>query len=92
MHVVIVDDSAAARRALAGMLEREGLTITPAAAAGAARRIAHAQPPGAVDVILMDLHLPDGTGIEACAHIKRLPGCTAPTASRLSIANGASAT
>ena len=72
--VLVVDDSAVARHALAAVLGAEGFAVTTAASARDARECIDDREPGTFDLILMDLQLPDGTGIETCAHIKRLRG------------------
>ena len=72
-RVLVVDDSAVARHALVTVLEREGFTVSTAASAREAMRvIGRALEP--FDTILMDLELPDGTGIDACARIKQRDG------------------
>ena len=73
-HVLVVDDSAVARRALAAMLQSEAFEVMTAASAGEAEEQVSKREAGGFDLILMDLHLPDGTGIDACARLKRRPG------------------
>jgi serine/threonine-protein kinase len=73
-RVLVVDDSAVARHALTTVLQGEGFAVESAGSAFEARQTIERRGPGAFDLILMDLHLPDGTGTDTCAHIKRLPG------------------
>ena len=69
IRVMLVDDHEVVRQGLAALLERrEHLRVvaeagTVAEAVAAAERV---QP----DVIVMDVRLPDGTGIEACRDIR----------------------
>jgi len=60
-HVLIVDDDANTREAMAALAETEGFTTTMAADLRAAHiQLTRQQP----DVILIDLHLPDGDGLQ----------------------------
>ena len=74
IRVLVVDDSAVARHALTTVLQGEGFAVEAAGSAFEAWQTIERRGPGAFDLILMDLHLPDGTGTDTCAHIKRLPG------------------
>src|SRR5580765_1235908 len=60
-HVLIVDDDANTREALAAMATQEGFTTAMASSIAEARIQLVRQRP---DVMLMDLVLPDGTGID----------------------------
>ena len=60
-HVLIVDDDANTREALAALATAEGFTTATAGSVAEARIQLVRQRP---DVVLMDLRLPDGTGIE----------------------------
>jgi DNA-binding NtrC family response regulator len=60
-HVLIVDDDANTREALAALAAAEGFTTAVAGSVAEARIQLVRQRP---DVILMDLRLPDGTGID----------------------------
>ncbi len=67
LRLLIVDDDEILRQALARRFERQGMAVTTAASgaeavarAGAARH----------DVALLDLHLPDSTGIEVLERLK----------------------
>lgn len=69
--VAIVEDNAGICDELKHVLEQEpGFTCAVACrnADSAIRRI----PPAAPDVIIMDIHLPDGSGIDCTARLKRL--------------------
>ncbi|HEV7238174.1 MAG TPA: response regulator transcription factor [Thermoanaerobaculia bacterium] len=65
--ILVVEDDLLMRRTLQALLEREGFTVTPvgtiAEAMGEVNRRAW-------DLILLDLILPDGDGIEVCGRIR----------------------
>jgi DNA-binding NarL/FixJ family response regulator len=69
LRVLVVDDHPVVRRGLLAMLENEPwvATVTEAATAKEAVTAALA---GAVDIIAMDVVLPDGDGIEATSRIR----------------------
>ena len=71
MHILIVDDSKVARQVLAALLRSEGFVVSEATTALEAREAIARSRADEVDLILLDLHLPDGTGIEVCSFIKR---------------------
>jgi serine/threonine-protein kinase len=73
-RALVVDDSEVARRALADMLRSAGLEVSVAGSGRDAESVLDARSAGSFDVILMDLHMPDTGGIEACARIKRRRG------------------
>ena len=69
IRVMLVDDHEVVRQGLKSLLERrEHIDIVAEAGsvAGAVTGAARTQP----DVIVMDVRLPDGTGIEACREIR----------------------
>jgi len=69
VRVMIVDDHAVVRRGLADLLsERHEFAVVGEASTvrGAIEEAARVQP----DVVVMDLRLPDGTGVEACREIR----------------------
>ncbi len=59
-HALIVDDHSETLSSLSELVEREGFSTSRAGSLQAAREQLQAQPP---DVILLDLHLPDGEGM-----------------------------
>lgn len=73
MNILLVDDSAAQRLALASLLEKEGYhnLMMAGSAAEALQRLRENGSNG-VDLILMDLHMPAMNGIEACRQIKSM--------------------
>ena len=60
-HVLVVDDDANTREALAAIVEAEGFTVASAGGVAEARIQLVRQRP---DVVMMDLKLPDGSGME----------------------------
>jgi DNA-binding NarL/FixJ family response regulator len=69
LKVVLVDDHEVVRQGVKALLEAAGgIEVVGEAetAAEAIRRVGYANP----DVVVMDLRLPDGTGIEACREIR----------------------
>ncbi|GAB4100867.1 response regulator transcription factor [Sinomonas halotolerans] len=67
LRVFILDDHELVRRGLQELLEGEGFDVvgTSATAAEATRRIPALRP----DVSVLDVRLPDGTGIEVCRDV-----------------------
>ena len=65
-HVLLVDDAEANRYVQATRLRRAGFEVTEAATAGEA--LARLDPD--VDVVVLDVNLPDMSGFDACARIK----------------------
>ena len=59
--VFFVDDDQAVRRSTTALLERRGFTVLQAGSAEEAVRIAESHE-GLIDVLLMDINLPDGWG------------------------------
>jgi two-component system, NarL family, response regulator DevR len=68
IRILIADDHEIVRIGLAALLERqEGLTVVAQAASGQeAVRLAHRHRP---DVVVMDIRMPGGSGIDACRAI-----------------------
>ncbi|MEO6032622.1 MAG: sigma-54 dependent transcriptional regulator, partial [Burkholderiaceae bacterium] len=60
-HALIVDDDADAAQMLAALISAEGSTVATAGSLAQARRQIALQRP---DLVLLDLHLPDGVGLE----------------------------
>ena len=67
--VLLVEDHETTRITLAGVLEREGLKVIAVASAGSAREKLREEE---FDLILTDLRLPDGDGMELLEEAKRL--------------------
>jgi len=72
--VLVVDDDANLAHLVATALRYEGFqTTTAGTGREAVSKVAAAEP----DLIVLDVMLPDGSGIEACRQL-RLTGCAAP--------------
>ncbi|MEO8858876.1 MAG: response regulator, partial [Burkholderiaceae bacterium] len=69
-HALIVDDELDAAEMLAELIAAEGFSVATAGSLAAARRKMALQAP---DVVLLDLELPDGNGMELVDEIKALP-------------------
>ena len=67
-HALIVDDDADARDFMSEVAEREGFTVASAESLRTARAQLVRQPP---DVLLTDLKLPDGNGIDLVGDLDR---------------------
>ena len=64
-RILVVDDEAINRAVLAAPLERHGLRVVPAAtAAEAVAAFRDAEERGGFDAVLLDVHLPDGDGLD----------------------------
>jgi DNA-binding NarL/FixJ family response regulator len=70
IRVAIVEDSAPVRANLADMLNRQG-DVTCVCACGTTAQALVDIPPLAPHVILMDLHLPDGSGVDCTFRLKQ---------------------
>ena len=66
-HILIVDDYPASRYALARMVRQQGYQARELASARALLE-ALDEPP--VDLVILDVHLPDGNGFELCRRLK----------------------
>jgi two-component system, OmpR family, response regulator RegX3 len=64
MRVLVVEDEKAIAEPLAEGLRREGFTVTVAGTAAEALAAAEA------DVVLLDLRLPDGDGLDVCRELR----------------------
>jgi DNA-binding NarL/FixJ family response regulator len=71
MQVVIVDDSAIVRRRLAEMLVHVA-HVTVAGEAGTVAEALERIPLLRPDVVVLDLHLPDGDGVAVLESVKRV--------------------
>jgi diguanylate cyclase (GGDEF)-like protein len=69
--VLVVDDDPGIRRALARLLERDGLAVT---AVGSAREALAAFTDRAPDLAVLDLRLPDADGTLLCEQLRAQPG------------------
>lgn len=67
LQVLVVDDDLTTNRMLQGILVRGGFRVSSAfSAAEALKRVANDSP----DLILLDVNLPDGNGLEVCRHLR----------------------
>lgn len=63
-RALVVDDETSVRRILCRVLERSGWEVDEASDAGAAARLLGAARAGRYTMVLCDLNLPDGNGLE----------------------------
>ncbi|QNN53305.1 fused response regulator/phosphatase [Nocardioides mesophilus] len=68
--VLVCDDTPAKRYVISSWLRREGFTVLEAETGAQAIEIAQG---GDIDLAVLDVHLPDMTGLDVCAIIKRDP-------------------
>ena len=68
--VLVVDDTPSKRYVLSSWLRRAGHTVIEAATGGDALHSVDTRP---VDVVVLDVQLPDMTGFEVCERIKAVP-------------------
>ncbi len=66
-HILVVDDEEQIRRALRSILSTRGYTLDMASTGGEALIKAIDSPP---DLVVLDLMLPDRTGIEVCRELR----------------------
>jgi DNA-binding response OmpR family regulator len=72
--VLIVEDDELARDTMARILVKEGYLVATAASGHDAMGLLHT-PLAPIDVVLLDVHLPDVSGIDLCARIRQMhPG------------------
>jgi ActR/RegA family two-component response regulator len=69
LHVLVVDDDAAVRKACCDIVERRGSAAMGAESVAAARAILKHQK---IDLLLLDLKLPDGGGLTLLEQVKML--------------------
>ena len=62
-HILLVEDDAFLRKGLTELFEREGYRVTAAASAGEADEQMQR---GRADLVVLDVTLPDGNGVELC--------------------------
>ena len=67
-EILLVEDETAITEPLAEALEREGFGARVAGTAADALRLASESPP---DLVLLDIGLPDGSGLDVCRELRR---------------------
>jgi CheY-like chemotaxis protein len=73
-HVLLVDDSTTVRMVIAAELREAGFRVTAVPTLDAARRaIGQAKGRDAIDLIILDLSLPDGDGIDLVRELRSSP-------------------
>lgn len=75
MRVLVVDGDMESRKVLTAALAREGYAVAAVASAEAAQDVIFNE--RGVDILVLDLALPDRTGIELC-RVLRSSGCAMP--------------
>jgi CheY-like chemotaxis protein len=73
--VLVVDDAPATRYIVGSWLRRDGFQVVEAATGGEALALVRSTP---VDVVVLDVGLPDMTGFEVCEQIKSDPALGQP--------------
>lgn len=68
VHVLVVEDDESIGEPLEAGLRRNGFEVTRA------RSVAEALAAGTVDLVLLDLGLPDGDGLDVCRELRRRSG------------------
>ena len=71
MRILVVEDEPALRSYLVPLLEREGFAADAVASGAQALAQVLERPP---DLLLLDVNLPDLSGIEVCRRVRELPG------------------
>ncbi|MGA7537997.1 MAG: EAL domain-containing protein [Steroidobacteraceae bacterium] len=71
VRVLLADDDALVRELAGAMLESSGFDVQAVASGDAAIGACALRMP---EIILLDVHMPDGDGYETCASIRALPG------------------
>ena len=69
-YALLVDDDPGGLRSLARWVEAEGFDVRTADSLETARAVLDGQPP---DVVLLDLYLPDGTGLDLLEDLRGVP-------------------
>src|SRR5438128_547076 len=70
-HALVVDDEADSAETMAALISAEGFSVATAGSLRDARRQMALQQP---DVVLLDLMLPDGSGMQLVDDVKTHPG------------------
>ena len=71
LRVMVVDDHSVVRRGLTELLEDAG-GLAVVGQAGSVREAIEVAGRVAPDIVVMDLRLPDGSGVEACREIRSM--------------------
>jgi two-component system OmpR family response regulator len=66
-HILVVDDDPEIRTLLGRYLSEQGFRVSLAASGAESRRQLAAQ---VIDLVVLDILLPDGTGLELCRHMR----------------------
>jgi two-component system KDP operon response regulator KdpE len=75
LHVLLVEDERELRATLQAALQVEGYHVVASASLADARAVlAHALQRGGLDIVLLDLGLPDGDGASLLAELRRVRG------------------
>ena len=69
-HVLVVEDVSVTQEFLRAILTDGGYRVTITSTAGEAQRFLHQELP---DLVLLDLGLPDASGLEVCRFLRNLP-------------------
>src|SRR5262245_61246386 len=78
--ILLVDDDATNRLALGWLFREQGYRVLEAGDGGAALRLAREQ----VDLVLLDVNLPDMTGFEVCRRLRADPATRSLTVVQIS--------
>jgi PleD family two-component response regulator len=70
--VLLVDDDPTTLHMLSGMLQQEGIATLTAGTIESARCVASND---AFDLAVLDVHLPDGNGLDLCRWVRQQPPC-----------------
>ncbi len=70
MRILVVEDEPALRSYLVPLLEREGFQAAAVATGAEALQEVRSRPP---DLLLLDVNLPDISGLEVCRQVRALP-------------------
>ena len=74
LRILVVDDETTVLEALETLLAREGHQVVRASDGQSALKRAQAELP---DIVLLDLHLPDVSGLEVVTRLRQIPGLEA---------------